>query len=392
MNRPHHFGAFAGILGFELGFTTLQGEPLAAAVSEVDPAALAVIKAHHPEIPNLGDIRAVDPYSHTLSKTEVVCAGFPCTDLSQAGRKHGLYGNQSVLAFELLRIIAVRRAPVVVLENVPAMLSRGKGRAMQDLVAAFERLGYRWAYRTVDARAFGLPQRRRRVLFVFALEGSGVVPEHVLFADDQDTPAKPSVGSWARAPFSFSWTEGKAGVGAAFDCTGPLRVGSGFGIPSPPAIVDVERPVGEQVFLPDVRDAERLQGFDEDWTRPAEDAGLAKHRWKLVGRAVPPVMAGWVACRLRYPGQRTCSLAKAWRPGSWPKAAFGGGGKRQGVVASEFPVHMPSPGLLAFLRHRGTPLSPRATRGFLKRLTSGTLALSRQTDFIDTLERHAAAA
>ncbi len=388
----NHFGAFAGILGFELGFSTLQGEPLAATISEVDAAALAVVEYHHPNVPNLGDISKVDASSTELSGTEVVCAGFPCTDLSQAGRKHGLYGNQSGLAFELLRIIEVRRAPVVVLENVEAMLSRGKGRAMADLIAAFERLGYRWAYRTVDARAFGLPQRRRRVLFVFALEGSGIDPQTVLFADEHGAPEKVPVEDWAKTPFSFSWTEGKAGVGAAHDCTGPLRVGSGFGIPSPPAIVDLTRPVGRQVFLPDIRDAERLQGFTSGWTEPAEIVGHAKHRWKLVGRAVPPAMAGWVAGRLRAPGQRCCSVKSRWRDGSWPKAAFGGVGSRTEVVASAFPVQAPTPGLRSFLRHEGTPLSPRATLGFLGRLMSGTLKLSKQASFTTTLQRHAAAA
>ena len=92
----------------------------------------------------------------------------------------------------------------------------------------------------------------------------------------------------------FYWTEGIRGLGWAVDAVPTLKGGSTIGIPSPPAMVF---PLG-LVGKPDVRDAERMQGFVADWTQPAESVVRAGHRWHLVGNAVTVDVATWIGERL----------------------------------------------------------------------------------------------
>src|SRR2546422_256621 len=147
---------------------------------------------------------------------------------------------------------------------------------MEYVVGELEALGYRWAYRIIDTRAFGIPQRRERVYLVASRHDD---PRRVLFAGDAESAEDKRVLNGAAC--GFYWTEGTKGLGWAVDAVPTLKGGSTIGIPSPPGIW---MPSGELV-VPDVRDAERLQGFPADWTRPAVSAGSGRKvpRWKLIG-------------------------------------------------------------------------------------------------------------
>ncbi len=126
---------------------------------------------------------------------------------------------------EVFRLLKGRRVPWVLLENVPFMLHLGKGRALEVVVSELERLGYSWAYRVVDARAFGLPQRRERVYIVAALDDD---PRRVLFADESGPLEDDAAPSEAPA-FGFYWTEGLRGLGWAADAVPTLKGGSSVG-------------------------------------------------------------------------------------------------------------------------------------------------------------------
>ena len=120
-----------------------------------------------------------------------------------------------------------------------------------SLTRSLGQRGFRWAYRVVDTRSLGPPQRRRRV---FMLASRDDDPRDVLFADDSGP--LPEVSSDGIA-YGFSRTEGTRGLGWGIDAVPTLKGGSTVGIPSPPGI---GMPDGSIVF-PEVRDAERLQGF-----------------------------------------------------------------------------------------------------------------------------------
>src|SRR5947208_3159878 len=201
----------------------------------------------------------------------------------------GINGKRSGLVDHVFRLLDRRRVPIVVLENVSFMLQLDKGAAMNNLTTAFEERGYRWAYRTVNSLSF-LPQRRERVFFVAS--ACDLEPEKVLFSDEAQ-PVQ-SVTKLTTRAHGFYWTEGIRGLGWAPDAVPTLKNGSTIGIPSPPAIL---LPSG-RIIKPDIRDAERLQGFRADWTRPAERVARKGARWKLVGNAVTVTVAEWIGERL----------------------------------------------------------------------------------------------
>jgi DNA (cytosine-5)-methyltransferase 1 len=194
---------------------------------EKDPAARAVLRAHFPDVIIWPDVRDV---KRLPAETDMVVAGFPCQDLSQAGKTNGIAGDNSGLVGEALRIVGRNKPQWVLFENVPFMLRLQRGAAIRYITEYLAEKGYHWAYRVIDTRAFGIPQRRKRVFLLASLEHD---PGAVLFQGDHSFTEPDAV----RAPaFGFYWTEGNRGLGWAADAIPTLKGGSGFGIPSPPAI------------------------------------------------------------------------------------------------------------------------------------------------------------
>jgi len=365
-------GIFAGIGGLELGLG--RSGHHASLLCEIDSGAQAVLRARFPGVELARDVCRLRDLP---AEVELVCGGFPCQDLSQAGRTAGLAGEQSSLIGEVFRLLERRPVPWVVLENVPFMLQLNKGGAMAAVVKRLGELRYRWAYRVVNTMAFGLPQRRERVYIVASRDRD---PGEVLFAD-QAEPELPTtkIGEIAHG---FYWTEGIRGLGWAPDAIPTLKNGSTIGIPSPPAIL---MPNGS-IVKPDIRDAERIQGFEEDWTSPAEEVVRASRRWSLVGNAVSVPVADWIGRRLASPGAWDRALARPLEGGGWPRAAAS---TRDGIVAvnvSSFPVAVERPHLAEFLRHPGALLSLRATAGFFGRTKVAKLRFPE--GFLSAVENH----
>ncbi|WP_332767778.1 DNA cytosine methyltransferase [Phenylobacterium sp.] len=366
-------GLFAGVGGLEVGMARAGHEMLLA--SEILPAARAVLARRLPDVELVGDVREL---ARLPSDVDLVVAGFPCQDLSQAGLARGLDGDRSGLVEEVFRLAAEAKTPWIVLENVPFMLQLGRGAAMRSIVDRLEELGYLWAWRVVDSNGFELPHRRERVFLVASREGD---PADVLMADD--TPLVRPKTALGELAHGFYWTEGRGGLGWAVDAVPTLKNGSAVGIPSPPAIL---LPNG-RVVKPDIRDAERLQGFPEDWTAPAEEVTRGSARWSLVGSAVSVPVAAWLGGRLRTPGAYDRSRDLAFDPvGRLPKAARFDGRDRHAVAIGVDPLGRRAPPLAEFLRHEGALLSPRATAGFLSRTRVAKLRFT--PGFIDAVEAH----
>lgn len=349
---------FTGIAGLELGLQSAGHE--AVFFSEIWEPAAAVLAARFPAVPNLGDIRRIRRLPRDI---DLVSAGFPCQDLSQAGNTAGIGGNRSGLVGHVFRLIDDTRPAWLVLENVSFMLHLDGGRAMDRLVSEIEGRGYKWAYRVVNSLGF-LPQRRERVLFVASRAGN---PEDVLLIDEVvPVVRKTDLDTHAHG---FYWTEGIRGLGWAPDAIPTLKKGSTVGIASPPAIL---LPDGA-VIKPEIRDAERLQGFPADWTKPAESVSRKGWRWSLVGNAVTVPVAEWLGGRLRAPGEYDLERDRPLTPGRWPRAARYDGTLRRAVAISDFPLWAARAPLPEFLQFTGEPLSARATAGFLERTTRSRL-------------------
>ena len=369
---------FAGVGGIEEGLRR-SGAQTALLCENFGPAQ-AVLAKRFPKADHVGDVKELG----VLPDVDLVTAGFPCTDLSQAGRTKGIRGENSGLVSHVFRLLNTRRAPILLLENVRNMLSLDRGEAMVYLTSELEALGYRWAYRLVDSRFTGVPQRRQRVILVASSE---LDPSAVLFADEwSEPPSKERSDN----PCGFYWTEGTRGLGWAVDAVPTLKGGSGLGIPSPPAIWNPNAPLGQRIITPSIEEAEQLQGFDRCWTQPSETVSQRKGtRWTLVGNAVTTGVSEWVGDRIIRPGE-VVKQGEELLPGDkWPTAAFGFAGRRWRVAASMWPLEVRARKLSEIIDFSNpSPLSLRATRGFLNRAEKSSLRFV--DGFLSDVSEHAA--
>lgn len=163
---------FAGAGGVDLGFD-LQGWSCRWQV-EIDPLALSVLVRHWPDVAHYADVRKVD--GGEIEPVDVISGGFPCQDLSVAGQRAGLDGDRSSLFYEFVRIVEEMRHATgnaqprwVVWENVVGLL--GTQGALAAVYARWDEAGAMvQEHRVVDARYFGVPQRRRRVIGVVGFD------------------------------------------------------------------------------------------------------------------------------------------------------------------------------------------------------------------------------
>jgi len=173
---------FAGIGGFDLALER-NGIEVVASV-EWDKHAQSVLKNRFPNSQIFGDIQEVtgeqlinagfDP------RNGIITGGFPCQDLSVAGKRTGLAGNRSGLFWEICRLLDETKTQYFILENVPGLLSSNNGADMGTVISALAQRGYGLAYRVLDAQHFGVPQRRRRVFIVGSLGDNGGTPAEIL--------------------------------------------------------------------------------------------------------------------------------------------------------------------------------------------------------------------
>jgi DNA (cytosine-5)-methyltransferase 1 len=370
-------GLFAGIGGFEVGLE--RAGHRSRLLCEIDPAARSVLQRHFPNCVLATDVKEVDELIEAIpSCVNLLTAGFPCQDLSQAGATRGIDSARSGLISHVFALLDRRRLPWVIIENVPFMLRLNGGDAMARIVSRLERMGYRWAYRVVDSRAFGVPQRRERVFLVASFDSD---PREVLLSDD-DQPCL-SETLLGRLAHGFYWTEGTRGLGWAIDAVPTLKGGSAVGIPSPPAILMPDL----SVVTPEIRDAERMQGFEPNWTVGAEKISRKSVRWRLIGNAVTVDVAAWLGLRLAEPGNYDGSSDDSLVPGApWPLAAWYDGKKRAISRVSRYPIWAERKHLHEFMQHNCVLLRARATEGFLSRATASRLRFA--DGFLEAVRRH----
>ena len=205
-----HASFFSGVGGLDLGFERAGIHTVS--VSEIDPYASSVLAERFPDAQNLGDIvklaeqelgdgnesegirtskfngRELDGKNEQANQqspserqqkfsgdggwrtADIWSGGFPCQDLSVAGKRAGFAGKRSSLAFTFLNLVERHRPRWLVLENVPGLFSSNKGADFGRLLYEMEQLRYGVSWRTLDARYFGVAQRRRRVFIVASLE------------------------------------------------------------------------------------------------------------------------------------------------------------------------------------------------------------------------------
>lgn len=359
---------FAGIGGFEKAFSTAGFEEEFIAYENWEPAR-AVLKNRFPESSLFSDVSELPENMHSAS---IVAAGFPCTDISSAGRTAGLDGSASGLIKGVLNRIGSAKPEWVLLENVPNMIWLNKGNAIAYITVVLEEMGYNWAYRMLDAQYFGLNQRRRRI---FLLASRNFDPKQVLFRDLNDLETQIPPKAQVSSANGFYWTEGNSGIGWGSGVVPTIKGSTTASIPSSPAIWIPGAHDGAFFRTPTIESLEMLQGFEPGWTVSAPQ----KDRWKLVGNAVAVPVVTWILQGLKMYGD-SIPLNLSEFTNSDIGWDWAGHSSKQGRFQARLPQFPrgqkfnPEYSLKHLLtKHGSLPLSQRATSGFMGRLQKSTL-------------------
>jgi DNA (cytosine-5)-methyltransferase 1 len=207
---------FSGIGGFSLGLERAGFQTVA--FCEIDPFCRRVLAKHWPEVPCYDDVRTLSRArlaDDGISGIDAICGGFPCQDISIAGRAAGIDGERSGLWGQYARLVRELRPRRVIVENVPMLLGRGIGRVLGDLADC----GYDAEWQVVGADAIGASQHRERVWIL-------------AYPNDEGLQGPIWVGKphEARPEWAAAHSE-------------PLRSACGFWPPGPRAVDDVPRMV-----------------------------------------------------------------------------------------------------------------------------------------------------
>jgi DNA (cytosine-5)-methyltransferase 1 len=174
---------FAGIGGFDLAMQR-QGVRVVVSV-EIDKNCNKVLAEHFPNTKQFNDITEVkgsDLIEAGFTPDRgIITGGFPCQDLSVAGKRAGLAGARSGLFWEAARIVEETQSNWFIIENVPGLLTSNSGADFGVVIGTMADLGYGVAWRVLDAQYFGVPQRRRRVFIVGKRDPNSTSAGEVLF-------------------------------------------------------------------------------------------------------------------------------------------------------------------------------------------------------------------
>jgi len=216
--KPTFGSLFTGIGGFDLGLERAGWE--CRWQVENDKFCNQVLEKHWPDVKRYGDIKDVE---HPES-VDLICGGFPCQDLSVAGKRAGLGGDRSGLFWEFIRIIKESSPPWILIENVPGWFSSNSGEDFRIALEAMDECGYGVAWRVLNSQYFGIPQRRRRIFIVGSL-GRPCPPE-VLFESDTEL-LEEIQGGVVSYTLTASCQLSKTGAGESGTLVGTLKA-SGF--------------------------------------------------------------------------------------------------------------------------------------------------------------------
>lgn len=266
-----YVSCFSGIGGLEASVSP-------ALFCESNDEARLLLNQLYPDVEVWSNIEDLHP-----PKCDVVAGGWPCQDLSVAGRQAGLSGLRSKLLLEMLRVAKEGGSHTVVAENVSNLLRMNSGQEFSASLAAFHTFGFEFvAWRTINAREFGLPQHRSRLLIV-ASKDRGLAES--LFRPFPNMPEDVLAIEKAQEAAGFYWTAGTHSINYSFGYVPTIKIGSSLGIPSPPAIH-----FGNTIRQLSADEALRLQGFEI----PASKFVTKSAAFRAAGNAVAKPIGRWV--------------------------------------------------------------------------------------------------
>lgn len=159
---------FAGIGGIRCGLELAAKEkglkPVCVFTSEIKPYAVKVLQENHPAETITGDITKVD--TKNIPDFDILCAGFPCQAFSSAGKRQGFADTRGTMFFEVERILKDKRPKGFILENVEGLVNHDGGKTLQVIVDRLAALNYKFDFRVLNSKHFGVPQERKRIYIV----------------------------------------------------------------------------------------------------------------------------------------------------------------------------------------------------------------------------------
>lgn len=159
---------FAGIGGIRCGLeqaAKAKGyNPVCVFTSEIKPYAVSVLQENHPGETITGDITKVD--TKNIPEFDILCAGFPCQAFSSAGKRQGFADTRGTLFFEVERILRDKRPKGFILENVEGLVNHDGGQTLKVIIDKLSALNYKFSYRVLNSKYFGVPQERKRIYIV----------------------------------------------------------------------------------------------------------------------------------------------------------------------------------------------------------------------------------
>lgn len=162
---------FAGIGGIRCGLEQAAREkgmiPVCVLTSEIKPYAVSVLRENHPTETISGDITKIS--SANIPDFDILCAGFPCQAFSSAGKRQGFADTRGTLFFEVERILRDKRPKGFILENVEGLVNHDKGKTLQVIINRLAALDYKFDFRVLNSKYFGVPQERKRIYIVGSL-------------------------------------------------------------------------------------------------------------------------------------------------------------------------------------------------------------------------------
>ena len=289
---------FAGIGGIRRPYQKLGGTCVFS--SEIDKFAIQTYEANWGETPS-GDITKID--EKDIPSFDILLAGFPCQAFSIAGKRKGFDDIRGTMFFEIERILAYHKPKCFMLENVKGLLNHDEGNTFKIMKDILEnKLGYKMYYKVLNARDFGVPQNRERIIIV------GFKNHNINFEFPKPTGVKTKLGDILEKDVPEKYTISDK-IWASHQRRKEMHKtkGNGFGYslfnensPYTSTISARYYKDGSEILIEQKnknprkltpREAARLQGFPDDFKLVVSDMQL----YKQFGNSVPTKMIEAVA-------------------------------------------------------------------------------------------------
>ena len=289
-----YLSVYSGIEAATVAWEPLGFTPIGFA--EIEPFPCELLKQKYPNVKNYGDITQYEKWD--IEQFDILVGGTPCQSFSIAGKRGGVNDIRGQLIYSYLDIVGKYKPQWVIWENVPGVLSSGKGLDFASFLSGLEKCGYGWAYRVLDAQYFGVPQRRRRVFVVGRSDNRTDLAAKVLFEPESMRRDFKKGGKIQKKPTSII----EKGIdyfrrGGNYKYHRDKKASTLRNSASPDCFdLVVDRYLIRRLTP---LECERLQGFPDnytqiEWNGKPKDQCPDSHRYKAIGNSMAvPVMRDW---------------------------------------------------------------------------------------------------